>query len=259
MESIKICADLKHELSLGIRFQIHSSFQHAINLQGEDGSFCSLLAQGKPLAPKSVLVPFDNLRVFGDKGSFVRFDDQYFHFESGVKVDISKALPILLKPSGVNDRCLSILSREIHSFINHYPVKSFFQNQSHDRCLMDLVTALQMGNCQKELKKIVGCGNGLTPSGDDFCVGLAWVLMVTNDRRFESFVAQLNELSPRTTDISAMMFHNLQQGLFIEPLVKMGSATSSEEFNRLFSQVATIGHSSGMDTLYGLRWGLAHI
>jgi Protein of unknown function (DUF2877) len=114
---------------------------------------------------------------------------------------------------------------------------------------------------------LVGLGNGLTPSGDDFLGGLFFGLHILNQR----FPSQsqwnkteisrfLMQIGSRTNLISATLLGDLAGGLgpaplhaFIQNLLMPESRESS--FKHALA-LASIGHSTGWDILTGLLSGL---
>lgn len=115
---------------------------------------------------------------------------------------------------------------------------------------------------------LVGAGIGLTPSCDDAMVGVLAVLSVwlsCQDRGQESFYRLSGQLlddlkkTKRTTAVSIKYLKNAIRGSFVQPLnrivkwVMTGCACQTAEE---VLHMTAIGHSSGVDTLYGVLTGL---
>ncbi len=110
-----------------------------------------------------------------------------------------------------------------------------------------------------ELLRLLGLGCGLTPSGDDFLCGvLAGILFSGNtDHPFAKMVKKSVEARlADTIDISAAFLSCALKGQFSLPVVSLYGLPSSDEILTAFSAV---GHSSGIDTLCGILWGLIQI
>ena len=117
------------------------------------------------------------------------------------------------------------------------------------------------------LTRLMGLGGGLTPSGDDFLVGYLaglWCSVRDNTHR-RRLVAQLgqliNRLSGRTTDISRTYLYHAACGQVCSRLDALARAISTPESQAQILAAAELamhsGHSSGMDAVTGLLFGLA--
>jgi len=113
---------------------------------------------------------------------------------------------------------------------------------------------------RERVSELIGIGDGLTPSGDDFLVGLSAVL-----RRYQSApllsAIDLSILN-RTTDVSASFLSYAQDGLYSENIHRVLMSISSvqdEQVESLESAVNALlsaGGTSGADTLLGILFGL---
>ena len=104
---------------------------------------------------------------------------------------------------------------------------------------------------------LAGRGKGLTPGGDDILLGFGAGLWAFEDRQTASdFAAAVNrEVQSRTTVVSLAYFNALTMGCANENMLRLleqvpdgGRATL-----RWLEDVRSVGHTSGWDTLYGLR------
>lgn len=107
------------------------------------------------------------------------------------------------------------------------------------------------------LRKMVGLGIGLTPSGDDFLCGVLAGIRLYG-RESSSFYASLEkELESHltdTNDISRTFLVCAMQGQFSLPVIQLTAKKVPLDILEEFSQ---IGHSSGLDTLCGLLYALS--
>jgi hypothetical protein len=110
--------------------------------------------------------------------------------------------------------------------------------------------------------RLIGLGPGLTPSGDDFLVGLFTILNIPNSQLFRyRILAQLivQEAKTLTNDISYMALKKASQGQVrqsIIHLVKCIFTGTDEEFNLSLNKVLSIGSTSGSDIALGIYYGL---
>jgi hypothetical protein len=112
------------------------------------------------------------------------------------------------------------------------------------------------------VQALVGLGEGLTPSGDDFLVGLLAVLHLTGflPCRADSAVqAQFCErVRPGTSQLSGEFLRCAFAGHFAEPLVNLVRALCAPEADAWqghAATLATVGHSSGIDAMVGIALG----
>jgi Protein of unknown function (DUF2877) len=110
--------------------------------------------------------------------------------------------------------------------------------------------------------RLLGLGEGLTPSGDDVLTGLAFVSAHRGTRlhgALASLAAALDDEEERTTLLSvATLRHALearaQQGL--HDLIRAVRDGDGERIGDAALRVARIGHTSGTDMLSGVRLAL---
>ncbi len=107
------------------------------------------------------------------------------------------------------------------------------------------------------LSELVGLGEGLTPSGDDFLCGLLAATWMGRDAKGgdlrtlldEALRGKLNE----TNDISAAFLDCALRGQFSRPVTELSRMSPS----MAAASFRAIGHSSGVDTLNGILYGLS--
>jgi hypothetical protein len=112
------------------------------------------------------------------------------------------------------------------------------------------------------VQALVGLGEGLTPSGDDFLVGFLAVLHLTGflPCRADSLVqAQFYEcVRLGTSQLSGEFLRCALTGHFAEPLVMLVRALCAPEADAWpvhAATLATVGHSSGVDAMVGIALG----
>ncbi|WP_316568818.1 DUF2877 domain-containing protein [Neobacillus sp. YIM B06451] len=110
--------------------------------------------------------------------------------------------------------------------------------------------------------RLIGLGSGLTPSGDDFLVGLFTVLNIPNSPIFEyrRLADQVvRDATSLTNDISFMALKKASKGHVRESmnhLVKSIFTGGDEEFILSLNKVLSIGSTSGTDIALGIYYGL---
>lgn len=114
------------------------------------------------------------------------------------------------------------------------------------------------------IASLTGLGPGLTPSGDDFLIGLLSVLWFFKGiRPAESLLQALRpEIRRRlggTTPVSAAFLGEAAEGRFGERICSLWAGIDEESWDQArqdLNAVARTGHSSGTDTLGGMIFGL---
>ena len=120
----------------------------------------------------------------------------------------------------------------------------------------EFLKALVDTKALKPLHNYIGRGIGLTPSGDDFLVGLysvsfcdANVYKIMNELKNTNFKGL-------TTSVSAEYLDAARKGHFNPDLIKLLASKTEKEFKETVRNILRIGHSSGRDTLEGVLQGL---
>jgi uncharacterized protein DUF2877 len=112
------------------------------------------------------------------------------------------------------------------------------------------------------VKALVGLGEGLTPSGDDFLVGLLAVLHLTGSLPcragcpLHTQFCQCVRLG--TSQLSGEFLRCAFEGHFAEPLVRLVRALCAPVMDAWPAHAATlaaVGHSSGVDAMVGIALG----
>lgn len=110
---------------------------------------------------------------------------------------------------------------------------------------------------QEAIRHLVGRGLGLTPSGDDLLMGFTMCLLSVGKGKL--WLRQLEQMiDDQTTDISLAYFNalfdyrvsNIMVNLFTQ--VHLGQV---DGIDQCVEQILNYGHTSGIDTLYGIYIG----
>jgi hypothetical protein len=235
---------------------VHSVFAHAVNLLMR-GELWTLLATHKsdlPFGIRVALRSFDGLQLH--PGEPVNAGAGLMHFGSRVAIDYRKA-----------PRWSPVVESEIApGFMPRLAVlaeiarpRSWARSEELAREMKSaLNSTAQLG---KILPKVVGCGPGATPSGDDVLVGIFAVLHspLAGDagvRDATRLRDALRPLLPATTDISAHLLRQAAHGFFSRDLGELRSAlaagTAPRQMSEALRRVLETGATSGADTGEGL-------
>ena len=114
---------------------------------------------------------------------------------------------------------------------------------------------------EEALAGIVGCGPGLTPSGDDVLVGILAVLSspLAGDAGAEAHRAMgraVERLAPRTTALSGHMLRQAARGLLgrmpHDLVGALAGGLAADEFDCALCSIAATGATSGADICMGV-------
>lgn len=195
------------------------------------------------------------------------WDPQLKHLPKIYSVDkevfIKKLKNIILingKDSGIKDATLKSLEPNISQCYIQ-------QNSLFYKILIETTKSLNNINLNVAANKIsdlIGIGIGLTPSGDDFLVGLISVLHSAKQEKYyvkKFYVLLCEEIiknSNKTTDVSKSYLLEAVDGRFSESFHNIYAALEKENLEELYKtalSMMAVGHSSGTDGLCGILWG----
>lgn len=256
--------------SQAITVKLHSSFQNALNLQCEDG-LITFLGEGKCLQPMSILFdrPFDfrTCRIpqgtlYLSQGGLSDGTGYFFVFSDLQARDLT-----LCHESAFGPQC----ARQIRSFLEKQTEKGIHGiiegnvDDVYSRFLepriQEFRTAVKTRdheNILNAVKKIAGCGPGLTPSSDDFLCGYISVMPRTEAYSgIRKVIA--DTAAAKTNDISASLLKNAEKGYFSEDILELFLALKANDrmkTNASIQRVADFGSSSGCDFLTGMYYGI---
>ena len=126
--------------------------------------------------------------------------------------------------------------------------------------LRSALLAGEVEAAEKASVALIGLGIGLTPSGDDFLVGLLAGLEAARDPLRDPVAAAIAREAPhRTTEFGAALLEHACSGEFSERLHDVLLAIASREvaaLQRATARAMAYGATSGADTLAGLSCAL---
>lgn len=126
----------------------------------------------------------------------------------------------------------------------------------------------RLSDVPAEMQKLLGLGPGLTPSGDDFVIGMMavlWLASITDSRNAETFRGLAAKTgcweNDRTTGIGAFFVKQASLGRFPEKLQNLLTALSYAVEGRILRairELLELGATSGRDMATGVIFG-AHL
>lgn len=251
-------------LSLGFAFdagpansgEVHSVFRHAVNVM-IGGEMWTLLAEAKSDLPSGIRVALRDFDAFGLRGGEpVHVRSGFVGIASRLVVDCRAAArwvpacPPCPAP-GLTQR-LAVVAQAVCG-------KSWSGSSEMARAVMSAMHA--PATLGKVLAKIIGCGPGATPSGDDVLAGVFAVLTSTRPasahlRDLELLYHALLPLLPNTTGVSAHLLRQAAHGLLGRDVHDLVSAlignSPPAHLSDSLRRVIGNGATSGADTCEGI-------
>lgn len=169
--------------------------------------------------------------------------------------------PPKLSKSTVTQKMLSTRSDEIEQRLKH---RSINNTSAH---FSDLISTLSKGitsnevdQLLEELKKLIGYGSGLTPSGDDFVCGFiiaarVWQDILLSGFPLHPFITGIQQIArQKTTSLSANLIACAAQGSADERVLNtlIWLHEGEGNLNQIIKELRSYGSSSGFDTLRGI-------
>lgn len=269
--------------------RVHSVFRHAVHFLMDDNCFVTLMLSGKPLCPEGIVVSPDAflkqtagiLQLSADgllpfkQGEAVCLKENWLLSKAfAIDLNGAESVELSLSRCAVSDVVQQGLTQWLpvqfdkHGLLtglrrdvccDHETISSFREALLETLSQSDIDRSGLIEIFSRQLNQFVGLGEGLTPSGDDFLVGLLWALWVGEADRlpgFETFLYALRSILHKTNDISAQMLWFAIRKRFTEPLISLARVSDPTDCAEAFKRIAAFGHTSGFDTLCGLLVGL---
>lgn len=281
MQHAALSADLSWQPLLTGRHTatVESVFRHALNLSvpGYPQLF-TVFPQGSPASPSGLVASHTPAHTLASMGDMVHIAEGSLEFPHGTihTTNCQFVSNRLHKASRAANLPLAWLAEELQqralpgSFYGPLADDTFNAAQSnrlaHTReQLVQSAVANDTPGIARSIRDLVGLGIGLTPSGDDYLVGL--LLVATGQPHphtlREILVSELPPLLPRTTRVSQQYLAAALEGRFSEPLRQLYSAMHTAQLPALRQALGTVyahGATSGQDTATGMydAWTILH-
>lgn len=256
---------------------VHSVYKRTINLCFAE-NLVAIQANGTHLSPLSIIIDADELDMSSAcvlKGDKVEVTAKGMIIAGmNLKEENTEVVPLKLDREKIeqsNGFYLKENKRLYDGIIQLMDEKKvldlFFENgravirtpislyaEKYIQNSIQSLTRNDYNQAARELIRIIGLGNGLTPSGDDFLCGLLAGLTYNSKKKevmnlLTALKVQIAENRNRTNDISGAFLKCAIDGYYSEAVLKIPMQTNSTGIKKLFSE---IGHSSGADTLCGI-------
>lgn len=255
------------------RLKVHSIFEHAVNLINDNDWIITLLPEDYSAGPQAVILAQEDFAKFKSLGlgaaDTLDFNElisiknsQTIYRRSGYK-------PVpedIIKAEGNNIYFESLLSQKGNK--NGLLGKENIYSRYAAPILSEFATLFlqkRFDEAGEKLLGLIGLGPGLTPSGDDFVLGV--FAAIYSFRMSEDIISGLKDIMVRkaknkTNIISYNMLRQGAMGGFIEWVEDMADAViygDPQQIEAAFSEMLKIGSSSGSDISAGILFGMTNI
>jgi hypothetical protein len=262
-------------------FVVHSSFKNSLNLVCQD-DMVTLQHRDSMRTPMSIVLDLSASEfelMFDQDVQTVQFKNGHllsqgmgFDFNDAIAFDYDMNQFLSIDNNGL-DRLKEILKRFLSSEQRKGElVKAWNALQNKETVslsvlgeyMRDTFVQLQQTKNQAYIDAclgLLGAGEGLTPSGDDFLCGLlASTYFSQRNPQLELRIKLVEALQihlSSTTDVSQSYLKNAFQGRFMERVIQLQQqAQNKQEIIPVLKQIASMGHSSGADFLVGMMHGI---
>jgi len=265
---------------------LYSVFERAINLKTSSGELISVVSRENFNGPNTVVVSerFNLSELFLNPGSSVISSKNGLYFEEGLFIGFDCAIPWEYSLSQIEINPLQ-LRKNLLYFASFFPGNNLlcpeefirdnflsFQNLASASFLSENVIAFfnaikdnNRGRIKTSLGRIIGSGEGLTPAGDDFIVGLLGVLYsfsIWNEFKDKannilSVIKEEIDIE-RTNFISSRFLSFSLEGRFSQPVFEfLDLLFSCDDFrdDRSLRNILSYGASSGNVIALGILSG----
>lgn len=207
---------------------------------------------------------FENTNVFINLESGIPYSNKLTEHKQPVELNTDH-LPTIIATLVENGEKTG-LDIDIGQFVLDYlsEEKNVPESETEQK-VNDLLKAI-FSEDEKEIEKVIryflGRGKGLTPSGDDHFVGLLAIDQIFQvfSTTFLQILTNIIEQESVTTDIGKEYLLYALKGKFSSNIVNLINHLQEKDdqlkLKKYLQQIVTMGHSSGVDTAFGLVIGL---
>ncbi|MFV0241884.1 MAG: DUF2877 domain-containing protein [Lacrimispora sphenoides] len=254
-------------------YRIHSQFESGCNL-ALPPFLCFIGNKNEALVPYGILLDKEDLPVLLKQAA----SSSCFRWDEKERTLYSDSIRLCLKntrkySSFIQKRDYSIDCEGLSMFERlidwNLPtgfgesIGSFLMTEKKEVEVLYQAFSKPKEEAEKTIKRWIGRGRGLTPSGDDFLMGLLYMDRICPILEMP-FLQSLKALIDHqyTTDISGHYYHCALEGYFNYVLVELLDALiqkSSLQMKMCIGRIKMIGSTSGCDMMLGMAAGVNFI
>ncbi|QFG00341.1 DUF2877 domain-containing protein [Psychrobacillus glaciei] len=261
---------------------VHSTFKRTLNIQClEDGELYTIACNEIDNGPNTLIVDlasFEDMNI--NAYDEVHSDNNIISIGNKMSITIDRAnswesiLPTYPANTDVLKKNIKIMKQyiEIHGksggikskSVNESPFEQEMSKMIQERkgLLTDELVKKQLHHAVPHAVSLLGLGPGLTPSGDDFLVGLFTSFHLKNSPfvNYQWFFEEIERAAKTATnEISYIAIKKASVGKIRESIIALVNGLLEENEEHLIlslKKVLNIGSSSGTDIALGILTGL---
>jgi hypothetical protein len=261
---------------------VHSTFKRTVNIHClENGELFTIASSQIDNGPNTLIINATSLNEMNIEVSDLVFVKNKMLFVSNklaVSIDKADKWESILPEYPTNEENMNRNLIKMMEYIDIYgktggikktlvaqsPFEAEMSKMLEERTglLLNELLNNRMSNALQHAVSLIGLGPGLTPSGDDFLVGVFTIFNMRNSPFFsqQSFCEDVvQKARPLTNDISYIALKKASTGKVRESIIALvNSIINGNEDDLVLSlnKVLNIGSSSGTDIALGLVCGL---
>lgn len=252
--------------------KVESVFRRALNLQLDSGELLTIFPIGSPNAPASLVGSHAIGQSLGIVGEIVQLSPMAITFETTtIAVDDCEFVTNSLDTCQLPLPSLDYLKQFEQRVQAQAKQGSFYGAMANDVFNSAQVTRLQRGRAQLQhawiqssvediidaTKQLIGLGIGLTPSGDDYLLGILLVLnhsLVADSVKLAAIKQAIFDNIKTTTSVSQACLSAGLERRYSEPLRELLIAIThqADSFEPALQAALSHGATSGQDTCVGM-------
>jgi hypothetical protein len=268
--------------NLSLNGFVHSSFRKTINIHCiENGELFTIASSHVDNGPNTLVInsaSLEEMNIDVNDVVFVKNKTLFITSKLAISIDNADKWEGILPEYPTNEEIVNQNLKRMVKYIDNHgkaggikkklgtqsPYETEMSNmlEQRTRLLLNALLNYRMTNAFDHAVSLIGLGPGLTPSGDDFLVGLFTIMNMRNST-FHSQQPFCEEVVRKaktlTNEISYMALKKASIGKVRESIIHLVNSILSDKENDLYlslNKVLNIGSSSGTDIVLGLVCGL---
>jgi len=231
-----------------------------IHLQEDISNIVSLVKNREPVYwdEEASLLQFQQMSISIKEGKSFKNKVVPLRSNTDLQIGFERLLSLL---SSIKQ--LTGLDIDISDFIKKFDYVNYNNYSDTEKSIINLIHVAMSEDLyliEKTLRYFLGRGKGLTPSGDDLLVGFLAFNSISNfvSSFFYNQLSALIENELITTDVSKEYLRYALRHEFSSTVTDMVNilSGSNDNFQEVVEGLLEVGHSSGLDTLFGILIGL---
>ncbi len=260
---------------------LHSKFDRVQNylfsIEGEQ-RMLTIMREGNTLLPDSIILRCEDYNYLKNQGEYLAKKSKDYIQIHNIKIALlntSSCSLLNLSIENFKREYFEQKKNEIETFIQRSEKRSDFERlpERYENLLDRFVEGIfkdQPEMVIDSFRSLVGAGRGLTPAADDAMIGalagclLGIPLLKKQDTYFarvENILSYLTK-EKQTTEISCKYLKCACRMVFsadVCKVIRILAGESEVDLVHTLEAISMVGHSSGMDMLYGLHRALCYI